>query len=91
MRALLMNIVESATLRATWVRIPIAPQTMLRRIVQPTLLRLTLLAFALIILMIGLPRACGAYSVLTHEEVVDLLWKDDIQPLLVKRFPDDES
>lgn len=30
---------------------------------------------------------CCAYSVLTHEEVVDLLWKDDIQPILVKRFP----
>ena len=30
---------------------------------------------------------CGAYSVLTHEEVIDLLWKDDIQPLLTKRFP----
>jgi hypothetical protein len=30
---------------------------------------------------------CGAYSVLTHEEVVDLLWKDGIQPLLVQRFP----
>jgi hypothetical protein len=25
---------------------------------------------------------------LTHEEVVDLLWKDTIQPLLLKRFPD---
>ena len=30
---------------------------------------------------------CGAYSVLTHEQVVDLLWQDEIQPLLVKRFP----
>ena len=28
-----------------------------------------------------------AYSVLTHEQVVDLLWKDDIEPLLAKRFP----
>jgi hypothetical protein len=28
-----------------------------------------------------------AYSVLTHEQVVDLLWKDQIQPLLKKRFP----
>jgi hypothetical protein len=26
--------------------------------------------------------------VLTHEEVVDLLWKDDIVPLLSKQFPD---
>jgi hypothetical protein len=31
---------------------------------------------------------CSAYSVLTHEQVVDLLWKDDIQPLLLKRFPE---
>ena len=35
----------------------------------------------------GLAQICGAYSVLTHEEVVDLLWKDDIQPILIKRFP----
>ncbi|MFZ3266303.1 MAG: zinc dependent phospholipase C family protein, partial [Terriglobales bacterium] len=40
-----------------------------------------------IALAIGVPQFCVAYSVLTHEEVVDLLWKDDIQPLLVKRFP----
>jgi hypothetical protein len=40
-----------------------------------------------ICLLIGLTTLCGAYSVLTHEQVVDLLWKDDIQPMLVKRFP----
>jgi hypothetical protein len=28
-----------------------------------------------------------SYSVLTHEQVVDLMWKDQIQPLLQKRFP----
>ena len=38
-------------------------------------------------LFVGVPQICGAYSVLTHEEVVDLLWKDDIQPLLLHRFP----
>ena len=38
-------------------------------------------------LLLVLTQVCGAYSVLTHEEVVDLLWKDDIQPLLSKRFP----
>ena len=38
-------------------------------------------------LLLGVTQVCGAYSVLTHEEVVDLLWKDDIQPLLSKRFP----
>src|SRR6202051_3273904 len=38
-------------------------------------------------LLLVLGQMCGAYSVLTHEEVVDLLWKDDIQPLLTQRFP----
>ena len=28
-----------------------------------------------------------AYSVLTHEEIVDLVWKDEIRPLLLMRFP----
>jgi hypothetical protein len=30
----------------------------------------------------------SAYSVLTHEEIVDLLWADEIRPLLLKRFPE---
>jgi Zinc dependent phospholipase C len=29
-----------------------------------------------------------AYSVLTHEEVVDLVWTDQLRPLLLARFPD---
>ena len=29
----------------------------------------------------------SAYSVLTHEEIVDLLWTDEIQPLLLRRYP----
>jgi hypothetical protein len=33
------------------------------------------------------PR-CAAYSVLTHEEIIDLLWKQQIRPLLLARFPD---
>lgn len=28
-----------------------------------------------------------AYSVLTHEEIVDLLWTDEIRPLVLNRFP----
>jgi hypothetical protein len=28
-----------------------------------------------------------AYSVLTHEQIVDLVWTDEIRPLLLKRFP----
>src|SRR6202790_2964928 len=39
----------------------------------------------LIVVMCG--GASFAYSVLTHEEVVDLLWSDEIRPLLLKRYP----
>jgi hypothetical protein len=28
-----------------------------------------------------------AYSVLTHEVIVDLLWVDEIKPLVILRFP----
>lgn len=42
----------------------------------------------LLALVVFKPGICDGYSVLTHEQVVDLLWKDDIEPLLTKRFPD---
>jgi Zinc dependent phospholipase C len=29
----------------------------------------------------------SGYSVLTHEQIVDLMWEDQLQPLLLKRFP----
>src|SRR5271166_4155290 len=32
--------------------------------------------------------ACAGYSVLTHEEIIDLLWNQQIKPLLLARFPD---
>ena len=43
------------------------------------------LAIVVILLMCG--AASFAYSVLTHEQIVDLLWTDEIQPLLLKRYP----
>lgn len=41
------------------------------------------------LLLVGLmcSGVSSAYSVLTHEEIVDLLWTDEVQPLLLKRFP----
>lgn len=32
-------------------------------------------------------QVCSGYSVLTHEEIVDLLWADQIKPLLLKKYP----
>ena len=41
----------------------------------------------LLIIVLMSSTASHAYSVLTHEEIVDLLWTDEIRPLLLKRFP----
>lgn len=43
------------------------------------------LVLALCLLMAGRPLT--AYSVVSHEEVIDLAWKPDILPALLKRFP----
>src|SRR5512132_3299102 len=40
-----------------------------------------------LLIVFGVTRSSSGYSVLTHEQIVDLLWKDQIQPLLLKRFP----
>src|SRR5712671_4891877 len=42
---------------------------------------------ALLLAILMCSGGSSAYSVLTHEEIVDLLWTDDIRPLLLKRFP----
>jgi len=44
------------------------------------------LALLLVVLLSG--GGSFAYSVLTHEEIVDLLWIDEIRPLLLMRFPE---
>jgi Zinc dependent phospholipase C len=37
--------------------------------------------------MLLFPSGSFAYSVLTHEEIVDLVWTDELRPLLLQRFP----
>lgn len=32
-------------------------------------------------------QVCRGYSVLTHEEIVDLLWDEQIKPLLLQKYP----
>jgi hypothetical protein len=48
-------------------------------------LSVRVVASLLIVLMCS--GGSSAYSVLTHEEIVDLLWADEIRPLLLKRYP----
>jgi hypothetical protein len=43
-----------------------------------------------IVLLMAITLTCAnanAYSVLTHEELIDLAWNDSIRPLLLARFP----
>ena len=44
-------------------------------------------AVTLLLVVVMGTSASFAYSVLTHEEIVDLLWSDEIRPLLLKRYP----
>src|SRR5271165_195400 len=44
-------------------------------------------AAALLLVVLMCRSGSSAYSVLTHEEIVDLLWTDEIRPLLLKRYP----
>ncbi len=50
-------------------------------------LRTTLLSALLALLLLASSQPAGAYSVLTHEQLIDLTWADSIQPLLLKRYP----
>jgi hypothetical protein len=44
--------------------------------------------FSVFVLLLALCPPTSAYSVLTHEEVIDLAWDKSIKPLLIARFPD---
>ena len=50
------------------------------------LLSIRVVASLLVVLLCGGPSS--AYSVLTHEEIVDLAWAEEIRPLLLKRYPE---
>ena len=44
-------------------------------------------AAALFLILLLCTGSSTAYSVLTHEEIVDLVWTTEISPLLLQRFP----
>lgn len=49
--------------------------------------RFYLRALAPLLVVLLCSGGSSAYSVLTHEEIVDLLWADEIRPLLLTRYP----
>src|SRR5580765_2834401 len=48
---------------------------------------LSVRAAALVLVVLMCSGELSAYSVLTHEQIVDLAWTDQIRPLLLKRYP----
>ena len=44
-------------------------------------------AVGVLLLLLLCASVSMAYSVLTHEEIVDLVWADELRPLLLERFP----
>ena len=44
-------------------------------------------AACIMLLLIAAGAAGTAYSLLTHEQLIDLAWKDSIVPLLLSRYP----
>jgi zinc dependent phospholipase C len=49
--------------------------------------RWSIRAVAVFLVLLLCTSGSFAYSVLTHEEIVDLAWTDQLRPLLLKRFP----
>ena len=54
---------------------------------QSTLFSQSLLLIIGLLVGISTAPACAGYSILTHEAIIDATWKDAIEPLLLKRFP----
>jgi len=53
---------------------------------MPRVSRTQILSFVLM-LFLAFPPSGGAYSVLSHEAIIDAVWVTHIRPLLEKRFP----
>lgn len=63
------------------------PNLLSPRFVFPAPLHLIVRHVALILFLLLGCRLSLAYSVLTHEEILDLLWNDHVRPLILARYP----
>ncbi|GAC1661319.1 MAG: hypothetical protein NVS9B4_13440 [Candidatus Acidiferrum sp.] len=53
--------------------------------------RIHVAAIYLLAICLGWPRPSEAYSVLTHETIIDAAWETHLRPLLLKRFPNSSA
>jgi len=47
----------------------------------------TIRGLAILLLLLINGGRSHAYSVLTHEEIIDLLWNDQLRPMILARYP----
>jgi len=66
-------------------RVGLLPFWLSIRTTRSRLLTFRVLVAILIVLSSG--QGALAYSVLTHEEIVDLVWEDQLRPLILQRYP----
>ncbi|MGB7556441.1 MAG: zinc dependent phospholipase C family protein [Candidatus Korobacteraceae bacterium] len=59
-----------------------------RKVITHNCKTLAIRVLALLLVTLMCSGVVAAYSVLTHEEIVDLLWADQIRPLILLRYPD---
>jgi Zinc dependent phospholipase C len=59
----------------------------LRKEMESSFRAISIRVVSLSLVMLICSYSVSAYSVLTHEEIVDLLWTDQIRPLILKRYP----
>jgi hypothetical protein len=55
--------------------------------IEMRLARLQRIIFLAVLLALPWARQAAAYSLLTHEQLIDLTWKDSIVPLLLSHYP----
>lgn len=70
-----------------WVTLASCPASTEEPSLLTTFARFRILVAAFVVASILVPRPAAAYSVFTHEELIDLAWRSSIRPLLLARFP----
>jgi len=58
-----------------------------RRLPGRTPLHQVVFSLAIVLALLLNCGSCHAYSVLTHEEIIDLLWNDHLRPMILARYP----
>ena len=63
------------------------PRLACSRLLSGRTLQATICTLAVLLALLVGAGSSHAYSVLTHEEIIDLLWNDHLRPMILARYP----